>query len=580
MKSELRASVLSRLIASISRYWHVLFLSLLLAAGSVALSLIIPTFIGKAVDCAVGKGAVNFAGLKSTALGIVVLVALSTALQLALNLCNNLLTVNVVRDLREAAFRKITLVPLKTVDAHEEGDLVSRVIADVDQIADGLLLGFSQFFTGVIMIIGTMAFLFSINAWIALEVLLLTPLSLFAARFIATRTHRMFSLQVKARGEQTAMIDETIGNEKIVQAFGREQVALARFDKLNAKLADYSLKAIFYSSTTNPVTRFINGLVYALVALAAAFAVISRSMSVGQLTCALSYASQYTKPFNEISSVVTELQNALACAERVYELIDAETETPDAEGAIECPANGDVRLEHVRFSYAPERPLIGDFSLSVKPGQKIAIVGPTGCGKTTMINLLMRFYDVNDGGILVGGEDIRNIRRRSLRTTYGMVLQDTWIKTGTVRDNIKFGKPDATDEEIVAAAKASRAHSFIKRLPDGYDTVITGDGGSLSQGQMQLLCITRVMLSLPPMLILDEATSSIDVRTEVQIQKAFADMMKGRTSFIVAHRLSTIRAADVILVMRAGNIVEHGSHAELIAKKGFYAELYESQFES
>jgi ATP-binding cassette subfamily B protein len=580
MKTELRASVLSRLIASISRYWHVMFLSLVLAAGSVALSLIIPTFIGKAVDCAVGKGAVNFVGLKATALWIVILVALSTAFQLALNLCNNLLTVNVIRDLREAAFRKITLVPLKTVDAHEEGDLVSRVIADVDQIADGLLLGFSQFFTGVIMIVGTMAFLFSINAWIALEVLLLTPLSLFAARFIATRSHRMFSLQAKARGEQTAMIDETIGNEKIVQAFGREQAALARFDKLNAKLADYSLKAIFYSSTTNPVTRFINGLVYALVALAAAFAVISRSMSVGQLTCALSYASQYTKPFNEISSVVTELQNALACAERVYELIDAETETSDAESVIECPANGDVRLEHVRFSYVPERPLIGDFSLSVSPGQKIAIVGPTGCGKTTMINLLMRFYDVNGGGISVGGEDIRNIRRRSLRTTYGMVLQDTWIKTGTVRDNIKFGKPDATDEEIVAAAKASRAHSFIKRLPDGYDTVISGDGGSLSQGQMQLLCITRVMLSLPPMLILDEATSSIDVRTEVQIQKSFADMMKGRTSFIVAHRLSTIREADVILVMRAGNIVEHGSHAELIAKKGFYAELYESQFES
>ena len=580
MKTEFRASVLSRLIASISRYWHVLFLSLLLAAGSVALSLVIPTFIGKAIDCAVGKGAVNFAGLKTTALWIIVLVALSTALQLALNLCNNLLTVNVIRDLREAAFRKIALVPLKTIDAHEEGDLVSRVIADVDQIADGLLLGFSQFFTGVIMIVGTMAFLFSINAWIALEVLLLTPLSLFAARFIATRTHRMFSLQAKARGEQTAMIDETIGNEKIVQAFGREKAVAARFDKLNAKLADYSLKAIFYSSTTNPVTRFINGLVYALVALAAAFAVISRSMSVGQLTCALSYASQYTKPFNEISSVVTELQNALACAERVYELIDSETETPDAEGAIECPANGGVRLENVRFSYVPERPLISDFSLSVQTGQKIAIVGPTGCGKTTMINLLMRFYDVNGGSISVGGEDIRNIRRRSLRTTYGMVLQDTWIKTGTVRENIKFGKPDATDEEIIAAAKASRAHSFIKRLPDGYDTVISGDGGSLSQGQMQLLCITRVMLSLPPMLILDEATSSIDVRTEVQIQKSFADMMKGRTSFIVAHRLSTIREADVILVMRAGNIVEHGSHAELIAQKGFYAELYESQFET
>lgn len=555
-----------------------MFLSLVLAAGSVALNLVIPTFIGKAVDCVVGKGAVDFAGLKAIALWIVVLVALSTALQLALNLCNNLLTVNVIRDLREAAFRKIGLVPLKTIDTHEEGDLVSRVIADVDQIADGLLLGFSQFFTGVIMIVGTMAFLFGIDAWIALEVLLLTPLSLFAARFIALHTHRMFSLQAKARGEQTAMIDETIGNEKTVQAFGREKAVEARFDKINKKLAEYSLKAIFYSSTTNPVTRFINGLVYALVALAGAFAVMARSMSVGQLTCALSYASQYTKPFNEISSVVTELQNALACAERVYELIDSETETPDCPGAIECPASGGVSLENVRFSYVPDRPLINGFSLSVKPGQKIAIVGPTGCGKTTMINLLMRFYDVNGGSISVGGEDIRNIKRRSLRTTYGMVLQDTWIKTGTIRDNVKLGKPGATDEEIVVAAKASRAHSFIKRLPDGYDTVISGDGGSLSQGQMQLLCITRVMLSLPPMLILDEATSSIDVRTEVQIQKAFADMMKGRTSFIVAHRLSTIREADVILVMRAGNIVEHGTHAELLAKKCFYAKLYESQF--
>ena len=499
-------------------------------------------------------------------------------LQLALNLCNNRITVNVIRDLREAAFRKIELVPLETIDRHEEGDLVSRVIADVDQIADGLLLGFSQFFTGVIMIAGTMFFLFRIDVWIALEVLLLTPLSLFVARFIARRTHRMFSLQAKARGEQTAMVDETIGNEKIVQAFGQEKTAIGRFDKLNEKLSGYSLKAIFYSSTVNPVTRFVNSLVYALVALAGSFAVIARSMSVGQLTCALSYASQYTKPFNEISSVVTELQNALACAERVYELIDSETETADGESAIAYPTDGSVSLADVRFSYSPDKPLIQGFSLSVRPGQKIAIVGPTGCGKTTMINLLMRFYDVNGGSIAVGGQDIRNIRRKSLRTTYGMVLQDTWIKTGTIRDNIRFGKPDATDEEIIAAAKSSHAHSFIKRLPGAYDTVISGDGASLSQGQMQLLCITRVMLSLPPMLILDEATSSIDVRTEVQIQKAFAGMMNGRTSFIVAHRLSTIREADVILVMRSGNIVEHGTHAELLEKKGFYAELYESQF--
>jgi ATP-binding cassette subfamily B protein len=428
------------------------------------------------------------------------------------------------------------------------------------------------------MILGTMFFLFRIDVWIALEVLLLTPLSLFAARFIATRTHRMFSKQAKSRGELTAMIDEAIGNEKTVQTFGLEGASIARFDKLNGKLSDHSLKAIFYSSTVNPVTRFVNGLVYALVALAGAFAVIARGMSVGQLACALSYASQYTKPFNEISSVVTELQNALACAARVYELIDSETEAPDVESVIECPADGGVELDGVRFSYSPDKPLIRGFSLSVRPGQKIAIVGPTGCGKTTMINLLMRFYDVNGGSISVGGRDIRGIRRKSLRATYGMVLQDTWIKTGTIRDNIKFGKPDATDEEIIAAAKASHAHSFIKRLPDGYGTVVSGDGSSLSQGQMQLLCITRVMLSLPPMLILDEATSSIDVRTEVQIQKAFADMMRGRTSFIVAHRLSTIREADVILVMRAGDIVEQGTHAELLAKKGFYAELYESQF--
>lgn len=578
MKDASRASTLSRLVTSISRYWPSVVFSLALAAGSVALSLLIPTFIGNAVDCVVGKGSVDFAGLKEAALWLVILVALSAILQLALNLCNNRITVNVIRDLREAAFKKIGRAPLETIDRHEEGDLVSRVIADVDQIADGLLLGFSQFFTGVIMIAGTMFFLFRIDVWIALEVLLLTPLSLFAARFIATRTHRMFSRQAKARGEQTAMVDETIGNEKIVQAFGQEKTAIGRFDKLNEKLSDYSLKAIFYSSTVNPVTRFVNGLVYALVALAGAFAVIARSMSVGQLTCALSYASQYTKPFNEISSVVTELQNALACAERVYELIDSETETPDGENAVACPTDGSVSLADVRFSYTPDKPLIQGFSLSVSPGQKIAIVGPTGCGKTTMINLLMRFYDVNGGRIAVGGEDIRNIRRKSLRTTYGMVLQDTWIKTGTIRDNIRFGKPDATDEEIVEAAKASHAHSFIKRLPDGYATVISGDGNSLSQGQMQLLCITRVMLSLPPMLILDEATSSIDVRTEVQIQKAFAGMMKGRTSFIVAHRLSTIREADVILAMRSGNIVEQGTHAELLAKKGFYAELYESQF--
>lgn len=578
MKTNSRKTTFSKLLSSISAYWPLVFLSLLFAAASVALSLIIPTLIGNAVDCVIGKGAVNFPGLETAAVQIVILVALSALAQLGLNLCNNRIAVGVVRDLREAAFRKLEIVPLETIDRHEEGDLVSRVIADVDQISDGLILGFSQFFTGIIMIVGTMFFLFRIDAWIALEVLLLTPLSLFAARFIATRTHRMFVKQAKARGDQTAMIDETIGNEKTVQAFGQEKKALEKFDRLNEKLSEYSLKAIFYSSTVNPVTRFINGLVYALVAAAGAFAVVSRSMSVGQLTCALSYASQYTKPFNEISSVVTELQNALACAERVYELIDSEPETPDSRDASDCPTDGSVSIDDVRFSYTPDKPLIQGFSLSVRPGQKIAIVGPTGCGKTTMINLLMRFYDVNSGAISVGGRNIRSIRRKSLRTTYGMVLQDTWIKTGTIRENIRFGKPDATEEEILEAAKASHAHSFIKRLSDGYDTVISGDGASLSQGQMQLLCITRVMLSLPPMLILDEATSSIDVRTEVQIQKSFAKMMNGRTSFIVAHRLSTIREADVILVMRAGNIVEQGTHDELLAKKGFYANLYESQF--
>lgn len=578
MKKAVRASTISKLISSISVYWPLVLLSLLFAAASVVLSLIIPTIVGTAVDCVVGKGAVNFAGLKTAALQIVVLVAISALAQLGLNLCNNRITVGVVRDLREEAFRKLEIVPLGIIDSHEEGDLVSRVIADVDQISDGLILGFSQFFTGIIVIIGTMFFLFRIDAWIALEVLLLTPISLFVARFIATRTHRMFSLQAKARGEQTAMIDETIGNEKIVQAFGQEKKTLEKFDRINDKLSEYSLKAIFYSSTVNPVTRFINGLVYALVAAAGAFAVISGSMSVGALTCALSYASQYTKPFNEISSVVTELQNALACAERVYELIDSTSETPDSEAAVDCPTDGSVSIDGVHFSYTADKPLIRGFSLSVRPGQKIAIVGPTGCGKTTMINLLMRFYDVNSGTIAVGGEDIRTMRRKSLRTTYGMVLQDTWIKTGTIRDNLKFGKPDATEEEIIAAAKASHAHSFIKRLSDGYDTVVSGDGSALSQGQTQLLCITRVMLSLPPMLILDEATSSIDVRTEVQIQKSFAKMMNGRTSFIVAHRLSTIREADVILVMREGNIVEQGTHAELLEKKGFYANLYDSQF--
>ena len=578
MKDSSRASTLSRLVTSISRYWPFVIFSLVLAAGSVALSLLIPTFIGNAVDCVVGKGSVDFAGLKAAALWLVVLVALSAVLQLALNLCNNRITVNVIRDLREAAFRKIELVPLETIDRHEEGDLVSRVIADVDQIADGLLLGFSQFFTGVIMIAGTMFFLFRIDVWIALEVLLLTPLSLFVARFIARRTHRMFSLQAKARGEQTAMVDETIGNEKIVQAFGQEKTAIGRFDKLNEKLSGYSLKAIFYSSTVNPVTRFVNSLVYALVALAGAL----RSDRAEHERRTAYLRAELREPVHQTLQRNLERRDRTAecpCLRRARLRTDRfGNRNGGRESAIACPTDGSVSLADVRFSYSPDKPLIQGFSLSVRPGQKIAIVGPTGCGKTTMINLLMRFYDVNGGSIAVGGQDIRNIRRKSLRTTYGMVLQDTWIKTGTIRDNIRFGKPDATDEEIIAAAKSSHAHSFIKRLPGAYDTVISGDGASLSQGQMQLLCITRVMLSLPPMLILDEATSSIDVRTEVQIQKAFAGMMNGRTSFIVAHRLSTIREADVILVMRSGNIVEHGTHAELLEKKGFYAELYESQF--
>ena len=499
--------------------------------------------------------------------------------QWIMNTCNNRITFHVVRDIRDEAFKKIEILPLKYIDANSYGDIVSRVIADTDQFADGLLMGFTQLFTGVLTIVGTLGFMLSINAGITLIVVLITPLSLFVASFIARHTFSMFKLQSQTRGEQTALIDEMIGNQKVVQAFGYQDDSLARFDIINDKLQHYSLRAIFFSSITNPATRFVNSLVYAGVGIFGAFFAISGRLTVGQLSCFLSYANQYTKPFNEISGVITEIQNAIACAARIFELIEEEPQIPDSDNAVTMPAvKGNIDLEHVYFSYVPDRPLIEDFNLKVKPGQRVAIVGPTGCGKTTLINLLMRFYDVNSGTISVDGTSIMNMTRHSLRQNIGMVLQDTWLKTGTIRDNIVMGKPDATDEEVIAAAKASHADSFIKRLPDGYNTWITEDGGSLSQGQKPLLCITRVMLCLPPMLILDEATSSIDTRTELKIQHAFAQMMQGRTSFIVAHRLSTVREADIILVMKDGKIIEQGRHEELLAKGGFYATLYNSQF--
>ncbi|MGN0299284.1 MAG: ABC transporter ATP-binding protein [Lachnospiraceae bacterium] len=569
---------LKKVMRYIRRYWVLLICTIILAAASVALTLYLPILIGRAIDYIV-EGNVQFEQIREILSKVALLAALTALFQWLMNTINNKITYQVVRDVRDEAFKKIEILPLKYIDAHSYGEIVSRVIADVDQFADGLLMGFTQLFTGVVTIIGTLLFMLSIQWQITIVVVCLTPISLLVARFIANQTYSMFKLQSVTRGEQTALIDEMIGNQKVVQAFGHEDEALERFDEINERLADCSLRATFFSSITNPATRFVNSLVYAAVALTGAMSVISGRMTVGSLSCFLSYANQYTKPFNEISGVITELQNALACAARVFELIEEEPQIPDDVDAVVLDhVDGNITLDHVNFSYVEDKKLIQDFNLTVKPGQRVAIVGPTGCGKTTVINLLMRFYDVNSGSIQVEGNDIRHVTRESLRSNYGMVLQETWLKSGTIRDNIIMGKPDATEEEIIAAAKASHAHSFIKRLPKGYDTVITEDGGSLSQGQKQLLCITRVMLCLPPMLILDEATSSIDTRTEIRIQKAFANMMKGRTSFIVAHRLSTIREADVILVMKDGNIIEQGNHEELLKKGGFYANLYQSQF--
>lgn len=570
---------LGKVLRYIKRYWGYLGCSIVLAAVTVALTLYVPILIGQAVDLIVAAGQVDFAGIFIILKKMAIIILLTAAAQWIMNACNNKITYNVIRDIRTEAFEKILRLPLKYVDGHSYGEIVSRVIADVDQFADGLLMGFTQLFTGIVTIFGTLLFMLTISVKITIAVVVLTPISLFVASYIAKKTFSMFKLQSETRGEQTAFIEEMVGNQKVVQAFSHEDEALEQFDEINEQLQKYSLRAIFFSSLTNPATRFVNSLVYATVGVVGAFMAISGGISVGQLSSLLSYANQYTKPFNEISGVITELQNALACAGRVLELIEEEAEIPDALDAIELEtADGSVELEHVYFSYTADRKLIEDFNLSVKPGQRIAIVGPTGCGKTTLINLLMRFYDVNSGTIFVGGVPMQSLTRKSLRDNYGMVLQETWLRSGTIRDNIAMGKPDATDEEIIAAAKASHAHSFIKRLPEGYHTVISEDGGNLSQGQKQLLCIARVMLCLPPMLILDEATSSIDTRTEMRIQKAFARMMQGRTSFIVAHRLSTIREADVILVMKDGSIIEQGNHEELLAKGGFYANLYNSQF--
>ncbi len=577
-------AALKKVFGYIKNYRILMLLSIIMAAATVICSLYVPILIGRAIDLIIDKENVDFEGLSVLLPQIAVIAVAAALIQWLMNTVNNRITYHIVRDIRYEAFRKIEILPLSYVDSHPSGGIVNRVIADADQFADGLLMGFTQLFTGVVTILGTLLFMLNINWKIALVVVVLTPLSLFIAKFIAGRTYKMFRLQSETRGEQTAFIDEMIGNQKVVQAFSHEAEALEKFDEINDRLADCSLKATFYSSITNPATRFVNSMVYAGVAAAGAIACISTAgmvnpFTVGQLSCFLSYANQYTKPFNEISGVVTELQNALACATRLFELIEEQSQIPDKENAVVLEnVKGSVSLENVDFSYTPERELIKNLSLNVKPGQRIAIVGPTGCGKTTIINLLMRFYDVNSGAVKVEGEDIRDVTRNSLRSSYGMVLQETWLKSGTVRDNITMGKPDATDEEVIAAAKASHAHSFIKRLPDGYNTVIGEDGGSLSQGQKQLLCIARVMLCLPPMLILDEATSSIDTRTELKIQEAFARMMKGRTSFIVAHRLSTIREADVILVMKDGHIIEQGRHEELLKLNGFYANLYNSQF--
>ena len=574
-----RKATLNRVLHKIRPYSAFVVCSLLVAAVSVAAQLYIPILCGDAIDKMLGKGNVDLAGVLRIAVSILVVAAVAALAQWLLSVCNNRITFSVSRDLRNEALRKIQTLPLSYLDSHPSGDIVSRMVADVDTFADGLLMGFTQLFSGILTIFGTLLFMLRENVPITLVVVCITPLSLVVAGFLAKRSYGYFQSQSTVRGKQTALVNEMIEGQKVVQAFGHEAESLAAFDEVNGQLQDVSLKAIFFSSLTNPATRFVNNIVYAGVGLVGALYAVRGGITIGQLSVFLSYANQYTKPFNEISGVVTELQNALACAARVFELLDAENQVPEAENAATLQPDGHVQLQDVSFRYLPDRPLIEGLSLDVQPGQRIAIVGPTGCGKTTLINLLMRFYDVNSGSIKVSGTDIRDVTRASLRGSYGMVLQDTWLRAGTVRENIAYGKPDATMDEVIAAAKAAHAHSFIRRLPDGYDTVIAEDGGNISQGQKQLLCIARVMLCLPPMLILDEATSSIDTRTEVRIQKAFARMMQGRTSFIVAHRLSTIREADVILVMKDGHIVEQGNHDQLLAQGGFYAKLYNSQFE-
>lgn len=572
-------STIKRIFSCIGRYKWWILSSLFCAFATVVLTLYIPILTGQAIDCIVSPGKVNFADMWVILKKMGIIVIVTAVAQWLMGHINNKITYRVVKDIRTDAFNKLEVLPLKYIDSHAHGDIISRIIADIDQFSDGLLMGFTQLFTGIITIIGTLIFMFYINPLIAAVVVLVTPVSLFVASFIAKKTYRLFQMQSRERGKMTSLVDELLGNQKVVQAFGYEREAQNKFEEINESLRVWGLKATFFSSITNPATRFVNSLVYASVGIVGAFAAIKGLVTIGQLSSFLSYANQYTKPFNEISSVITELQNALASAARVFELIDEEAEISDApSGTVLKNARGEISMEHVDFSYTPDIALIENMNLKVFPGQRIAIVGPTGCGKSTVINLLMRFYDVNAGKISVDGIDIRQMTRRSLRTSYGMVLQETWLKTGTIRENIAYGKPDATEEEIIFAAKEAHAHSFVTRMPEGYDTMISEDGGNLSQGQKQLLCIARVMLCLPPMLILDEATSSIDTRTEVKIQKAFASMMKGRTSFIVAHRLSTIKEADVILVMNAGHIIEQGTHEELLLKKGFYAQLYNSQF--
>lgn len=574
-----KSSTVKRVLKYIGKYKAYLAASLILALITVAGQLYIPILQGQAIDRIITAGNVDFAAITRIIIIILITVGAVSLLQWIMNICNNRITYSVVHDIRRDAFEKLQRLPVRYADSHPTGEIVSKVISDADQFADGLLMGFTQFFTGLMTIIGTLAFMLMINWKITLVVVLVTPLSFFVSSFVAKRTYTMFHKQSETRGEQTGFIDEMIGNEKIVQAYSHEEEALEKFDEINERLRKYSLKAIFFSSLTNPSTRFINNVVYALVCLTGSFAAVKGVLTVGKLSAFLSYANQYTKPFNEITSVITELQNALACADRVLDLIDEEPQSEDAPDVLVVnDGEGRISLKNVAFSYTEEKELIKNFNLEVSPGQRVAIVGPTGCGKTTIINLLMRFYDVDSGSISVEGKDIREITRRSLRGNYGMVLQETWLRSGTIRENITTGKPDATDDEIIAAAKAAHAHSFIKRLPDGYDTVIGEDGGSLSQGQKQLLCIARVMLCLPPMLILDEATSSIDTRTEMKIQEAFGRMMNGRTSFIVAHRLSTIKSADIILVMKDGNVIEQGSHDELLSQGGFYSKLYNSQF--